>query len=497
MEKELQLEDLIKILRKNLAFIFVISVLMGIATFVVSNYFIEKRYESSALIYVESTQIKSDSVNINDINAAQKLVNTCQIIFKSDTMMDKIIDKLHLKYSRVQLSGMITAQSVNNTEVMKFTAESPNRMEAVAIVNTMLEFANEEFDRIIKSGSFEIVDSGQISVNPSFPNVRLFTVVGFAVGFFIAYAIAFIKEIFDVIIKHDDDLVKIYNIPLFAEVPDFESRVMSEKYAYQYGSEVSGQGTNPDESKKSKKRKITRKDTLLTDNTQFSVTEAYNAGRTNILFAAAPYEQKIIAYTSCNPKEGKSTTCINMSIAFAKAGLKTLLIDCDMRKPVVDNYFDFKNKKGLSSILGGFCSVGEAVNADVVPNLDIISSGEIPPNPSELLGSGAMKELLDASTKIYDYIFLDTPPINVVTDALLMSDKIAGIVFIVRENSTSHPDMQKAVSKISLANGRPLGIVKNFCYSGSKRYGGYNKRKGYGYGYGYSYGDNRGSAQSP
>jgi capsular exopolysaccharide synthesis family protein len=152
-----------------------------------------------------------------------------------------------------------------------------------------------------------------------------------------------------------------------------------------------------------------------------------------------------------------------------------------MRKPTVSYYFNIVNKNGLSSVLGGFCAADRAVNRETTPNLDVIVAGDIPPNPSELLTSPAMLELLETSKDNYDFICLDTPPLNIFSDALLVNDVVAGIVFIVKENSTTHPDLQKAISGVSLANGRILGIMKNFCVPAPKKYGKEYVYRGYDY----------------
>ena len=223
---------------------------------------------------------------------------------------------------------------------------------------------------------------------------------------------------------------------------------------------------------------------VMIDATSDAIVEAYNTARTNTMFAVSTGESKIIAVTSSNPSEGKSTTCANFAISFANAGFKVLLVECDLRKPTVAKNFDIKPKNGLSSILGGFCSVNDAINADVLSNLDIITAGDIPPNPSELLGSRAMRTFLSASSEIYDYVFLDTPPVNVVTDSQLMNDIVAGIVFVVKEKYTTHPDIQSALDKIRLANGKVLGFVKTFGSVGKTgRYGKKYAYKDYKYGY--------------
>lgn len=478
MEDSIDLGYLFVVLKKHLALIIAVGILCGAAGFAVAEFVLTKKYQSKAMLYVENNQQSSESVNINDINAAQKLVNTCQIIFKSSTMMDNLIANLDLPYTKEQLNKMITAKSVNSTEVMELVVESSNPQEAEKIVNELVRLANIEFSRVIKSGSIEVIDYGEVNTDPSYPNVLLITAIAVMAGVVLAYVIVFLIDMLDVAIKSDDNLVQLYNIPVFAEIVEFEN---AENMKYGYSKY--GYGSNKKESKKAELNK-SFSERLLSDDTPFAITEAYNTARTNIMFAASTADRKIIAVTSSNPAEGKSTTCSNFAISFANAGYKVLLVECDLRKPTMAKNFNLKVNNGLSAILGGFCSVNEALIKNVVEGLDIITAGDIPPNPSELLGSEAMKLFLNASLEFYDYIFLDTPPVNVVTDSQLLNDIIAGIVFVVRENSTTHPDVQAALEKIKLANGKPFGFVKTFCLRGkSRRYG---KKYAYAYEYGAS-----------
>ncbi len=490
-EEVIDLGYLFKILKKHLLFIILVGLVCGAAAFVLSEFVMTKKYESKALLYVENSQKTSESVNINDINAAQKLVNTCQIIFKSSTMMDNLIANLDLPYTKEELDKMITAQSVNSTEVMQLSVESTSPQEAEKVVNELVRLANIEFLRVIKSGSLEVIDYGEIDTRPSFPNVTLITAVGLIIGLAAAYIIVFVNDILDVVVKHDDNLAKLYGIPVFAEITDFlsasESKYGYSKYGYGYGY---GNSSRKQQQKTEPAQIATeRADRLLSENTPFAITEAYNTARTNIMFAASTSHKKIVAVTSSNPSEGKSTTCANIAISFANVGFKTLLVECDLRKPVMAKSFGVKPKNGLSSILGGFCTVNEAICPGVMNNLDIITTGDIPPNPSELLASDSMKIFLKASSEDYDYVFLDTPPVNVVTDSQLMNTEIAGLVFIIREGSTIHPDIQSALEKIRLANGKALGFIKTFCKpEKSGRYGKkYASKYGYKYGYGYGY----------
>lgn len=488
MDDTLDLKYLFDVLKKHLVFVILAGIICAVAGFCASEFLITKKYESKALLYVENSQQTSESVNINDLNAAQKLVNTCQILFKSSTMMDNLIAELDLPYTKDQLSNMITAQSVNSTEVMEIVVESTSPQEAQKIVNKLVELSEIEFLRVIESGSIKVVDYGEVDTDPSFPNVILITAAAMILGLAVSYIIVFVQDMLDVAIKSTDNIAKIYDVPIFAEIMDFESAVNGGKYGYGkygYGYGYGGKKKDKPEEETVKVNTNGMSERFLSENTPFAITEAYNTARTNIMFAVATGKKKIIAVTSSNPSEGKSTTCGNFALSFANAGLKILLVECDLRKPTMAKNFNLKVEHGLSSILGGFCSVNEAIT-EIDGGLNIITAGDIPPNPSELLGSDAMKTFLEASAESYDYVFLDTPPVNVVTDSQLMNDIIAGLVFVVRENSTTHPDVQSALEKINLANGKALGFVKTFCHRGkSGRYGKKYAYKSYGYGYGY------------
>ena len=161
------------------------------------------------------------------------------------------------------------------------------------------------------------------------------------------------------------------------------------------------------------------------------ISEAYRAVRTNLQFAGADKQLKCISFTSSTPSEGKSTTISNIALAMAQDGKKVLLIDADMRKPVQHRIFGLFNK-GLSNCIAMNMPLDEAIQPSDHPNLDILASGPVPPNPSELLGSQKMDELLRQVKHIYDYVLVDMPPVLAVTDAAVLSQKVDGIVFVIK-----------------------------------------------------------------
>lgn len=228
---------------------------------------------------------------------------------------------------------------------------------------------------------------------------------------------------------------------------------------------------------------------ILNKKTAFVIQEAYKTARTNIVFSVAGAVDngcKVIAVTSASPGEGKTTSTINLAITFAQTGARVLLIDGDLRKPRVHQYLSVVKNNGLSTVLSNQNNFNDVIFRDLKEGLDVLTSGSIPPNPAELLSSEAMGGMLDELKKQYDYIFFDTPPVTVVTDAAALSKYVDGIVMIVREGYTNHESIEHALNLLNIADAKVLGFFVNDVEGTGAGYGGYRSR-GYGYGKGYGY----------
>ena len=199
---------------------------------------------------------------------------------------------------------------------------------------------------------------------------------------------------------------------------------------------------------------------LLTANSPFAVKEAYNAIRTKLLFTGKGEKCPVFAVTSSLMHDGKTTNAVNLAVSIAFASKRVLLIDADLRKPTVHRYFGLENKEGLSEILAGLTNEIRIRKTDV-ENLNILTSGEVPPNPAELLGSAQMDNLLDYVRNYFDYVVIDTPPINVVTDAAILAEKITGYVFVVQGGKNQAEDVRYALDTLEQMNGRVVGLVLN------------------------------------
>lgn len=190
-------------------------------------------------------------------------------------------------------------------------------------------------------------------------------------------------------------------------------------------------------------------------------SEAYRVLRTNLQFSGLDRELKTILLTSAMPSEGKSTTICNLAIAIAQSGKKVLMIDCDLRKPTIHKKMDLMNEKGLSNVIYGNNDFTSVIQNVSLLNLDILTSGPIPPNPSELLGSNRMKDFLKNIEAEYDYILLDTPPINSVTDAAVLSSIVDGVILVLGYGKTDIEAAKRAKDLLLKVNAKILGVVLN------------------------------------
>ena len=260
---------------------------------------------------------------------------------------------------------------------------------------------------------------------------------------------------------------------------------------------------------------------LLSPKSDFFIREAYKTLRTNVSFSLTGEEKsKVIVVTSSLQSEGKSITAANLAISYAQTDRKVLIIDCDLRRPKMARLLQINNPIGLSNLLMDPFLKSAAIVSSGLPNLDVLMSGDIPPNPSELLSSPRMQKLLQDLRNEYDFIILDTPPVNMVIDAVVLAPQSDGMLFVIRAGRSERGAVIHAVEQLEYAKAKILGFVLNgmelektnygygkYRYKRYGRYGryghygrygkgyGYGYGRGYGYGYGYGYSSRQQSAK--
>jgi tyrosine-protein kinase Etk/Wzc len=207
---------------------------------------------------------------------------------------------------------------------------------------------------------------------------------------------------------------------------------------------------------------------------QSLVAEAFRSLRTNVTFARAHQDLRTLMITSPAPGEGKSTVAVNLATTFAQQGQRTLLVDADLRRSVLDQTFAITRSPGLTDVLVGTESLDAAVRATDVPNLSILPSGQFPPNPSELLGSTQMRALIELAKQSFDIVLIDSPPVLAVTDAAVLSTIADGSIIVIRLGMTAREAVRRSVSQLRVVNGRILGAVLNAVdFRGASYEGGY------------------------
>lgn len=298
-----------------------------------------------------------------------------------------------------------------------------------------------------------IIDRARASEEPIKPKKSKIYLFGFSIG--LAFPLLYILLIlfFDNRIKDTDDLNKATNIPFLGIIPHHTS---SEYMVVQ-------------------------------DSSNSAIGEAFRSVRTNLSFIirreslAEGVSPKVVQLTSAVGSEGKSFSSINLAASLGLGGSKTIVVGLDLRKPRLADYFNIPNKVGASSVLAGICSLDEAIVQTDNPGLDVMVGGPIPPNPSELLMSDALPNMLKALNDRYDYIVLDTPPIGLVTDSLIISEHAATTIYVVRQNVTNSSSLGYVNDLYRSGKIRSLSILFNDVKM--SRLG-----SSYGYGYGYGYG---------
>jgi capsular exopolysaccharide synthesis family protein len=209
---------------------------------------------------------------------------------------------------------------------------------------------------------------------------------------------------------------------------------------------------------------------------QFTAIEQYKLLRANLDFTL-PEDEKcpVIGITSSMRSEGKSTTAINLAYVLAEKGSKVLLIDADLRIPSIAKKLDIENDYGLSDLLRGKGLYNAEFQTYLMGNWYVLPSGNIPPNPSELLGSGRMAKLLAQLREMFDYIVIDLPPVNLVSDALSVASLISGMLVVIREEHTEKKELERCFQQLKLSNVKLLGFVMNDAQGGSGSYGKYKR----------------------
>jgi capsular exopolysaccharide synthesis family protein len=438
--KEVSLEQLFKLLLKHKLLILIFTVMGLLISLGVTKLVMKEKYQSFVKLYVYSPSLgqSSSSADLNALNYAQKVVNTYIQMLDTRSFREEIRTVTGLNYTERQLDTMIEYSALNATEVFQATVTSNKPEDSLRIATAISSAAPAVISNIQESSNLKIVDEAVINNVPVSPNLRTNLAIGLVGGLAAAVFLIFMMDLFDNKVKSAVDLSELHSISVLAEVSDISKADRGKK----------GARTAP----------VTKEGEMYQIDKAYM--EAYRTARTNLAFSVLKKGCKKIVITSSVSKEGKTTTSVNLAIALSQQiGVKVLLIDCDLRKPRLHQFFGFPSVPGVSDCLGGFNNLEEVMRQTHFPNLALITAGTIPPNPSELLSSNAFTTFAESLQNEFDYILFDTSPINIVVDAFSLLKICDGAVLTAVQGVSTHPEFEKTVGIVKNLGAKVVGAV--------------------------------------
>ncbi len=492
-ELEIDLQRLFGALVQRAWMIIIASVLGALLSFGVTHYLITPMYESTAMFYVNNGSLSVGGASLNlsasDLSVSKNLVDSYIVILETRETLNDVADYAEVDRSYSEMKGMIQASAVNSTEIFKVVVTSADPVEAEKIADAVSYILPKRISNIVEGTSAQIVDHAVLPSKPSSPNVMKNTALGLILGFVLSVGAICIYEIFNIMIRSEEDVEQCCSYPVLAVVPDMRSASKGGYYYYSHKQEGRRR-------KKSRKKAVKRKNLALGENELafvgtnlgFTAAEAYKMLGTKVQFSFADEQDShVICVSSSLPGEGKSLTSINLAHSLSQLNKRVLLVDCDLRKPSVAQKLGIAQTPGLSNHLVRQNEMADVVQQLVLSGevkLDVIPAGDIPPNAVELLSSDRMKRMMDDLRKMYDVIILDLPPIKEVSDAMVVSKISDGMLLVARENYCDRVLLSTSVKQFEFVNAKILGVVLNCAKErdeNNRKYGKYYSRY-YGYG---------------
>lgn len=411
-------------------------------------------YRADTQLFV-STQINAGNLSqelFQSSNFSADRVKSYTQLATSPKVLNPVISQLQLRTTPKTLAGQISASVPLDTVLINIAATDRSPEVAAALANAVGTTLAQVIEDLETPGTSQsspvnatVVSDAVVPAGPVWPNLPLNLAVGLLVGAIVGVGLAVLRESLDTSVKNSEDLARVTDLPVLAAVTR----------------DASGPG-----------------EPIVRDDPHSSRSEAYRQLRTNLQFAAVDEKPRVVVVTSAVPAEGKSSVAGNLAMAMAKMGVNVCLVDGDLRRPSVADYFGLVGEAGLTTVLIGRARLEEVLQP-VAQSFSAITSGAVPPNPSELLGSERAALLLRELSQRFDMVLVDAPPTLPVADAAVLCAAADGVLLVVHAGKTTRNQVDLAVKNLKQVNARMLGVVLNMVPPKGRR-GAY-------YGYGYTY----------
>ena len=467
-EMEIDLQRLFAALLNKAWLIAIVAVVCAVAVFLGTLFFVTPQYKATAKFYVNNSSLSSigDAITTGDISASRGLVKTYIVILNTRETLNDVIDYAGVDRTYGQVRGMISAESVDSTEVFQVVVTSPDPQEAERIANAVAHILPNRIKDIIEGTSAKVVEAAVVPGGPSSPSYSRNALLGFLAGLVAMVALIVLRELLDITIRSEEDICRCCKNPVLAAVPDMEAKSKG-GYYYGYGRKKESGKAGARDGKQTE---------LVGGNISFAAAEAYKLLRTKLQFSFVDEGGcRVVGVSSALTGEGKSLSSVNLAYNIAQLGKRVLLIDCDMRRPSVADKLPVRKNNGLSDFLTGQMGEEDLIQSCGLKDGDnmfyVMSSGRTPPNPMELLSSKRMEKMLQQLRECYDYIILDLPPVGEVGDALAIAKLTDGMLLVVRQNYCDRVALNSAIRQFEFVDAKILGLVFNCTSEGGKAYG--------------------------
>lgn len=428
----IELMDILKTIRRRIKILIIIT----IPAIIISIYFYSIQKEipyyqvTTRLIIGNSIDSKGNSFKIEDIASYQKYMKTYEVILSSDLVLEKTVSKLQFKVLPDNIRYSMQTLPQPDTQFMDVKLVWGNSEQAAEILKVLSDVFVEEAKSIYPTCNIKVMDKIKEPrmVLPSKKKTYLY--LGPIAGLVISLLIIFGLDFMDNTLNTEEEVEHYLGCAILGTI-----------------------------TKDKKKEQIINSQNI--NSLKHSSLEAYRALRTNIGFSSIYKNVKAIAVISARPAEGKTTTASMLAVVMALAGRKTILVDCDFRKPSIHKLFTRTNKVGITNILLGEVKMEEAIQQSDIDKLHILTVGTKPPNPSEIIASESMRFLIESLKEEYQYIIIDTSPVNLVTDAQMLAQYSDGCLLVVSSGESIIAEAIKAKGLIEQVSGRIIGVVIN------------------------------------
>jgi succinoglycan biosynthesis transport protein ExoP len=398
-----------------------------------------------------SARDRRDRARKNLENAIQAIESEFNIALQNERNLRRELEKQESEITSMQ-SAIVYYKTLNyEVESLK------TRLNSLLNIQTQVDVSKEL--ESLKANNISVVDSAVVPRQPVSPNKTKNLMLALLFGLFGGVGLCFLLDYLDNTVKGPEEVEKLTGLPSLGVIPlleqvnsDGKGRHYSE---YGHSKHEIAYGTDKAEFK------VQDIELINHINPKLPIADDYRTIRTSILLSSAESPPKVIAFTSSLPVEGKSSTLVNLAIAFAQLDKKVLVIDSDLRKPRLHRIFKIGNRAGLSGYLAGKIELKEAIQKTSIENFWLLPSGPVPPNPSELLNSSRMKEMLEAVKKVFDIILLDTPPVLATIDAVILSTLVDSTVLVLKAGEITRKPFMSAVEELKKANAKVMGVVFN------------------------------------